>query len=101
MLLVGSQPKPVKSTTGFSSTVNAKGKHSTSPLPSLQNQSVALGSSSVRGNDMESQTVVNYPTTNQARAKENTVRSENDLRNSLITLLKENPKGMNLKVDKS
>ncbi|XP_057520132.1 uncharacterized protein LOC130800575 isoform X1 [Amaranthus tricolor] len=94
---VGSQPKHVKSTTGFSATVNAKGKHSTSPLPSLQNQSVSLGSSSVRGNDMESQTVVKYPTTNQARAKENTVRSENDLRNSLITLLKENPKGMNLK----
>lgn len=118
---VSGHPKSVKSTTG-SSTATAKGRHSTSPLPSSPNQSVSLASAFVRGNTTESHSVAEIPTTNQARARENAVSFENDfpaqvssrmpgaavhrdnqeagipdLQNLLVTLLKENSKGMSIK----
>ncbi|XP_048492387.1 uncharacterized protein LOC104903669 isoform X4 [Beta vulgaris subsp. vulgaris] len=117
---VGSHPKPVKSSTVSSSTANAKGRHSTSPLPSPQTQSISLASAFVRGNATESQTVAENPTI-QTRAKDNAVNFENeipaqvsgrmtealhgdnqgvgtsDLWNLLVTLLKDNPKGLSIK----
>lgn len=114
----------MKSTTVSSSTATAKGRQSTSPLPSPQNQSVPLTSAFVRRTATESQIVAENPTTNQTREKENAVSSGNvfpsqvsggmleavvprdqgagisDLWNLLVTLLKESPKGMSIKVNK-
>ncbi|XP_021732784.1 uncharacterized protein LOC110699589 [Chenopodium quinoa] len=119
---VGGPPKPVKSTTGSSLTATAKGRRSTSPLPSPQNQPVSVASSLNRGNATESQIVAENSIPNQARDQENAVSSVNDvpasvsgrvpesavhkenqgagisdLQNYLVTLLKENPKGMSIK----
>ena len=102
----------------------AKARGSTSPLTSLKNQPVSCASASLRGDVTESQTVADNPTPIQARAKDNFVNSKKDfsaqvsagmleaamlkndqvtdipdLQNSLITILKKNPKGMSLKVD--
>uniref|UniRef100_A0A803N041 OCEL domain-containing protein n=1 Tax=Chenopodium quinoa TaxID=63459 RepID=A0A803N041_CHEQI len=119
---VGGPPKPVKSTTGSSLTFSAKGRHSTSPLLSPHNQPVSVASSFNRGNATESQIVAENSIPNQAREQENAVSSVNDapalvsgrvpesvvhkenqgagildLQNYLVTLLRENPKGMSIK----
>ena len=122
--LVGGPPKAANKS-GLPTTVAVKGRHSASPLPSPQNQSVYLASPSMKGNTTVNQAVTDDTKHIQAKKKENTssvdkdltprssdgvqeaavprdsqVEEAKDVQSLLITLLKENPKGMNIKVDK-
>ncbi|KAH9614879.1 hypothetical protein KSS87_021685 [Heliosperma pusillum] len=105
----------------LSSTNSIKGRHSNSPLPSPQNQYIHLASPSARGSASESRTTCD-PAISEARAKVNvgssnkivsptvTARMQEgaphrdnlgagvlDMERLLITLLKDNSKGMTLK----
>lgn len=104
---------------GISSTTSAKGRHSSSPLPSSPEQSGPIPSPlravSVSKNHASSEDVIPAQLTSKDKATAGTDREiptkktsvwENkgngansmDLQSMLITLLKENPKGMSVKV---
>ncbi|KAJ9190299.1 hypothetical protein P3X46_001517 [Hevea brasiliensis] len=105
---------------GVSSTTSAKGRHSSSPLPSTPEQSGTPASPFVTGNVAKVNTEEVTPT--QSKSKENATNTEKefqtkassaawettghegnfgtkpmDLQSMLITLLSGNPKGMSLK----